>query len=147
MSRGARQATVHGVAKSWTWLSKHTCVTYYVSHEYIYWLFPKSRLKLWGTYEEIGQWVPGVWDSFRKQSIEVKFRFYSFTWYLSSCPLSWAISGKNSVPRNYAASTWGKVIWNHSFLFIYFIGYTWSHLWHTESLVMACKLLVETWGS
>ena len=63
----------------------------------------------------------GVGDSFRKQSIAVKFRFYSFTWYLSSCPISWAVSGKNSVPRNCATSTWGNVIWNHSFLFIYFI--------------------------
>ena len=43
MDRGSWWATIHGVAKSWTWLSAHTHTH---THTYACWLLLKSQLKL-----------------------------------------------------------------------------------------------------
>lgn len=79
-----------------------------------YWPFFNSTLKSWGTSKETGWWVLGLGERFSKQSLGDNWRteFHSSDTWLSqclrSCPLSWAVSLKNSVPRNCAANTWGQ---------------------------------------
>lgn len=79
-----------------------------------YWPFLKSILKLWGTSKETGWCVLGLGERFSKQSLGGNWRteFHSSNTWLSQClrfcPLSWAVSLKNSVPINCAANTQGK---------------------------------------
>ena len=64
-SRGAWQATVHGVSKSQTWLSVHACRYFIVKRVWDYWwencvLIPLTCY-LWHKRQVLGTWIWRIW--------------------------------------------------------------------------------------